>query len=192
MTRKRANLLSRKGTISLYVKELDNKEARYALCRHPSDGDPAMIRKAGAMRWTIEQSFKELKSGVGMDQRQVRSYPGWRRHALTAHMACQFLPRLSLDNCDDSNVRRKCPIVEKPVTLEECLEADENMQKDAPIENPNLKERPSSPQQIFTPKIHSKGDAAISDQSSFVLGRWHRQFDGIRVSVCLSPEEQNG
>jgi SRSO17 transposase len=139
-------------TLWLYIKELDDKEVRYALCRHPSDGDPAEIRKAGTMRWTIEQSFKEMKSCVGMDEYQVRSYPGWRRHTLIALMACSFLTKLSLDNCDDSNVRRDYPIVEKPVILKEYLEAYENMQNDVPMENPNLKECPSSPQQIFTLK----------------------------------------
>jgi SRSO17 transposase len=134
----------------LYVKELENGDIRYALCNYPFDGDVAEIRKAATMRWTIEQSFRDIKTNVGMDQYQVRSYPGWERHTLISLIASWFLTTLVLENMDSSNAKRNYPIIEQPITLEEYLEAYDSIQKGEPIENPSLKDRPSSPQPFFT------------------------------------------
>jgi SRSO17 transposase len=43
------------------------------------------------MRWAIEQCFEETKMELGMDQYDIRKYPGWHHHMLTCMMAHFFL-----------------------------------------------------------------------------------------------------
>lgn len=53
-----------------------------------------LVRIAG-MRWTVETSFAETKSEVGLDQYEVRSYHGWYKHITLACLAHALLTRLS-------------------------------------------------------------------------------------------------
>jgi SRSO17 transposase len=43
------------------------------------------------IRWAIEQCFEEVKTELGMDQYEVRKYPGWRHHMLACILAHFFL-----------------------------------------------------------------------------------------------------
>jgi SRSO17 transposase len=43
------------------------------------------------VRWAIEQCFEEAKSDLGMDQYEVRKFPGWRHHMLTVMLTHFFL-----------------------------------------------------------------------------------------------------
>jgi SRSO17 transposase len=43
------------------------------------------------MRWAIEQCFEETKMELGMDQYEIRKYPGWHHHMLTCMLAHFFL-----------------------------------------------------------------------------------------------------
>lgn len=43
------------------------------------------------IRWSVEQCFRECKSGLGMGDYQVRKYTGWHRHMLTCIIAHFFL-----------------------------------------------------------------------------------------------------
>ena len=55
-----------------------------------------LIQVAGT-RWTVEDSFTETKSQVGLDHYEVRSYSGWYKnitlaclaHALITHLSCK-------------------------------------------------------------------------------------------------------
>jgi SRSO17 transposase len=38
---------------------------------------PIQLIEVAGMRWTVENSFAETKSQVGLDQYEVRSYDGW-------------------------------------------------------------------------------------------------------------------
>ena len=49
-----------------------------------------MLRVAGA-RWAIEESFETAKGEVGLDQYEVRSWHGWRRHITLALLAHAYL-----------------------------------------------------------------------------------------------------
>ena len=42
------------------------------------------------LRWTMEQCFEEAKTELGMDQYEVRKYPGRQHHMLTAMLAHFF------------------------------------------------------------------------------------------------------
>lgn len=48
------------------------------------------------IRWAIEQCFEETKSELGMDQYEVRKYPGWSHHILTCMLAHFFLWHLKI------------------------------------------------------------------------------------------------
>ena len=48
------------------------------------------------IRWAIEQCFEETKSELGMDQYEVRKFPGWNHHMLTCMLAHFFLWHLKI------------------------------------------------------------------------------------------------
>jgi SRSO17 transposase len=48
------------------------------------------------VRWAVEQAFEESKTELGMDQYEVRKYPGWHHHMLTTMLAHFFLWHLKL------------------------------------------------------------------------------------------------
>jgi SRSO17 transposase len=49
-----------------------------------------LIRVAGA-RWAIEECFQAAKNETGLDQYEVRGYPGWYRYVTLAMLAHAFL-----------------------------------------------------------------------------------------------------
>lgn len=58
-----------------------------------------LIRIAGS-RWAIEECFQSAKQECGLDDYQVRRYPGWHRHmtlALAAHACLTVLRARELD-----------------------------------------------------------------------------------------------
>ena len=56
--------------------------------QEPSLGELARVIKAGAC---IEASFKRGKGEVGMDEYQVRTWPGWHHHMVLSLIAVWFL-----------------------------------------------------------------------------------------------------
>ncbi|HUK99604.1 MAG TPA: IS701 family transposase [Nitrospirota bacterium] len=48
------------------------------------------------LRWSIEQCFEETKTELGMDQYEVRKFPGWNHHILTCMLAHYFLWHLKI------------------------------------------------------------------------------------------------
>jgi SRSO17 transposase len=58
-----------------------------------------LVRVAGS-RWAIEECFQSAKQECGLDDYQVRRYPGWHRHvtfAMAAHAALTVLRARTLD-----------------------------------------------------------------------------------------------
>lgn len=49
------------------------------------------------MRWSIEQLFQEGKQHLGMDDYEVRSYPGWHRHMALVILMMHFLLEVRLE-----------------------------------------------------------------------------------------------
>jgi hypothetical protein len=43
------------------------------------------------MRWTIEECFEVGKNGTGLDEYEVRHWPGWYRHITPSILALAFL-----------------------------------------------------------------------------------------------------
>lgn len=48
------------------------------------------------LRWAIEQCFEETKTELGMDQYEVRKFPGWHHHIMTCMLGHYFLWHLKI------------------------------------------------------------------------------------------------
>jgi SRSO17 transposase len=57
----------------------------------------ATMVRLGKLRWRIEHDYRELKTGLGLDHFEGRSYPGWHRHVTLAVLAQAFCNLLRLD-----------------------------------------------------------------------------------------------
>ena len=44
-------------------------------------------------RWAIEQQYQELKTELGFDHFEDRSYPGWHHHVVLTAIAYAFVQR---------------------------------------------------------------------------------------------------
>jgi SRSO17 transposase len=55
-----------------------------------------LIRYA-KLRWRVEHDYRELKTGLGIDHFEGRSYPGWHRHVTLTVLAQAFCTLLRLD-----------------------------------------------------------------------------------------------
>ena len=70
----------------------------YWISNLPADTQiPTMVRLA-KIRWRIEHDYRELKTGVGLDQFEGRSWTGWHHHATLATAAHVFLTWIRLTN----------------------------------------------------------------------------------------------
>ena len=61
-----------------------------------ADTPPKTMVRLGNIRWRIEHDYRELKTGLGLDHFEGRSYTGWHRHVTLVVLAQAFrtLPRL--------------------------------------------------------------------------------------------------
>jgi SRSO17 transposase len=67
------------------------QEIAYYVVSGPSQTRVAEMARVGGTRWAIEESFETGKSEVGLDQYEVRSWPGWYRHITLAMLAHAYL-----------------------------------------------------------------------------------------------------
>jgi SRSO17 transposase len=85
-------------TVWLVIKRTLGTEPRYAyaISNAPISTPLSTFVWLSGRRWAIEQCFAESKGEVGMDQYEVRKYPGWHHHRLMSMLAHFFLWRLKL------------------------------------------------------------------------------------------------
>ena len=57
---------------------------------------PELVR-LGKIRWRIEHDYRELKTGLGLDHFEGRTYPGWHRHVTLVTAAQLFITGLRSD-----------------------------------------------------------------------------------------------
>lgn len=69
----------------------DGTELKYSLSNAPADTPLATLARVGATRWTIETEFQTTKGLVGLDEYEVRSWPGWHHHITLCLLANAFL-----------------------------------------------------------------------------------------------------
>ena len=99
---KRRVVLANKGlpqkTVWLIIKRTisDNPEYSYFISNAMLSTRLSTFVWLSGLRWAIEQCFEETKSELGMDQYEVRKFPGWHHHILTCMLAHFFLWHLKI------------------------------------------------------------------------------------------------
>ena len=76
---------------AVYRKNLDGSEPRYYLSNAGEEVSLFTLACVGGTRWSVETEFQFNKGCVGMDQYEVRSYPGWNHHITMCLLANVFL-----------------------------------------------------------------------------------------------------
>jgi SRSO17 transposase len=69
----------------------------YWLSNLPEDTPVAELVRLAKIRWRIEHDYRELKTGLGLDHFEGRSFTGWHRHATLAALAQAFCTLLRSD-----------------------------------------------------------------------------------------------
>jgi SRSO17 transposase len=68
----------------------------YWLSDLPADTPLTELVQLAKARWRIEHDYRELKTGLGLDHFEGRSFNGWHRHVTLVSAAQLFLTRLRL------------------------------------------------------------------------------------------------
>jgi len=69
------------------------------------------LARLAKVRWRIEHDYRELKTGLGIDHFEGRSFVGWHRHVTLAVLAQAFCTLLRLD---PKRLRRPDPLRRTP------------------------------------------------------------------------------
>ena len=99
---KRRVTLSRHGlpwkTVWLLIRRTLHPEPTYSfyISNAPVSVRLARLVWLSGLRWAIEQCFEETKTELGMDQYEVRKFPGWHHHILTCMLGHYFLWHLKI------------------------------------------------------------------------------------------------
>lgn len=84
------------GTIGLrwliaqWPKDAD-EPAKYWLSNLPANLPPGVLVRLAKTRWRIEHDYRELKTALGLDHFEGRSWDGWHRHVTLVTAAHLFL-----------------------------------------------------------------------------------------------------
>ena len=66
----------------------------YWLSNLPADTDLAELVRLAKIRWRIEHDYRELKTGLGLDHFEGRTFTGWHRHVTLVTAAQLFITTL--------------------------------------------------------------------------------------------------
>ena len=69
----------------------------YWLSSLPADTSPTDLVRYAKIRWRIEHDYRELKTGLGLDHFEGRSWTGWHRHVTLVTAAHLFITMLRHD-----------------------------------------------------------------------------------------------
>jgi SRSO17 transposase len=75
----------------VHRRNLDGSEPRYYLSNAGMDEPLEKLAQVGGARWRIETEFEETKQHVGLDEYEVRGWPGWHHHIALCLLANAFL-----------------------------------------------------------------------------------------------------
>ena len=70
---------------------MDGSEPQYALSNADETVALETLARVSATRWPIETEFELQKSGLGLDEYEVRSWRGWHHHVTMCLLAAAFL-----------------------------------------------------------------------------------------------------
>ena len=74
-----------------------DEPAGYWLSTLPEDTPIEELVRLAKIRWRVEHDYRELKTGLGLDHFEGRSYTGWNRHVTLAALAQAFCTLLRSD-----------------------------------------------------------------------------------------------
>ncbi len=77
--------------------EDQSEPVTYWLSSQAADTSPADLIRYAKIRWRIEHDYRELKTGLGLDHFEGRSFTGWHRHVTLVTAAHLFITTLRLD-----------------------------------------------------------------------------------------------
>jgi SRSO17 transposase len=66
---------------------------KYFFINLPASASLKQLVRLAHQRWAIEQQYQELKTELGFDHFEGRSYPGWQHHVVLSAIAYAFLQR---------------------------------------------------------------------------------------------------
>jgi SRSO17 transposase len=66
---------------------------KYFFVDLPATASVTQLVRLAHQRWAIEQQYQELKTELGFDHFEGRSYPGWQHHVVLTAVAYAFLQR---------------------------------------------------------------------------------------------------
>ena len=66
---------------------------KYFFVSLPATASLTQLVRLAHQRWAIEQQYQELKTELGLDHFEGRSYPGWHHHVVLTAIAYAFLQR---------------------------------------------------------------------------------------------------
>ena len=69
----------------------------YWLSTLPADTPIEELVRLAKIRWRVEHDYRELKTGLGLDHFEGRSFTGWHRHVTLAVLAQAFITMLRTD-----------------------------------------------------------------------------------------------
>lgn len=93
---------------------VDDGELAFVWCYTPNGASLADLVRVIGMRWAVEECFQAAKGQVGLDQYQVRSYPGWYRHITLALAAHAWLTVTAVLVEKKGNRHRPAPLLPQP------------------------------------------------------------------------------
>ncbi len=64
---------------------------KYYLSNLPPPAPLTQLVRLAHHRWAVEQKYRDLKTGLGLDHFEGRSYPGWQHHVVLCAIAHAFL-----------------------------------------------------------------------------------------------------
>lgn len=71
----------------------DTPRTKYFFVHLPATASLKQLVRLAHQRWAIEQQYQELKTELGLDHFEGRSYPGWQHHVVLTAIAYAFLQR---------------------------------------------------------------------------------------------------
>lgn len=85
----------------------DPEEVAYYLAYAPAGVEIAELAQVAGSRWAIEECFPAAKNECGLDEYEVRRYPGWYRHITPAMLAHAVLTALAAQTGGDEKGLQK-------------------------------------------------------------------------------------
>jgi SRSO17 transposase len=66
---------------------------KYYFINLPATASLSQLVRLAHQRWAIEQQYQELKTELGLDHFEGRSFPGWQHHVVLSALAYTFLQK---------------------------------------------------------------------------------------------------